>query len=276
MKIIMDSTSDLPENLIKQFDITIVPLTIHLGDKSWKDFYDIDPDTYYEMLKKTQAFPKTSQPSPQDFIDAYAPYVEKGEPILSLHISSKLSGTYQSALLAKNHFPQEKIEVIDSKHASMALALMILTCIEKEKKGEDFFEIAEFAKKLGDSLNTYFSVGSLEYLRRGGRIGRAQALLGSLMKIKPLLKLIDGEIHPVEKIRTTERLLDRFIDIIKEAAFKKGKIKLAAAESDNSDLMSSLLERAIKIDGVSLVYRGKIGGVVTSHAGPGTLGITFL
>lgn len=276
MKIITDSTADLTYDLIKKYDITIVPLTIHLGEKSWRDFYDVEPDKYYEILRNTTAFPKTAQPSPQDFINAYAPYVEKGEPILSIHLSSKLSGTYQSAFLAKSHFPEATIEVVDSLQASMALAMIIINCVEKEKSGVSFKDIVEFARQIGARQETYFSVDSLEYLRRGGRIGKAQAFLGSLMKIKPLLKVTEGEIQPIEKIRTTERLLDRFVELVEKAAHEHGQIQLSVVESDNSDVMTSLIERFLKIPGVFLVFRGKIGGVIASHAGPGALGISFI
>jgi DegV family protein with EDD domain len=106
MKIITDSTADLPKELIVKYDIKIVPLTIHLGERSWRDYYDVEPDEYYALLRKSSAFPTTSQPTPQDFVNAYTPFVEKGEPILSIHLSSKLSGTFQSALLARSQFPE--------------------------------------------------------------------------------------------------------------------------------------------------------------------------
>jgi DegV family protein with EDD domain len=134
MKIITDSTADLPKELALKFDIEIVPLTIHLGDKSWKDYYDVEPDEYYELLKKSSAFPTTSQPTPQDFVNAYTPFVEKGEPILSIHLSSRLSGTFQSAMLARSQFPEARIEVVDSVQASFALSMIILVCAEKQTR----------------------------------------------------------------------------------------------------------------------------------------------
>ena len=276
MKIITDSTADLTKEFILKHNIEIVPLTIHLGDKSWKDYYDVEPDEYYELLRKSSAFPTTSQPTPQDFVNAYSPFVEKGEPILSVHLSSKLSGTFQSALLARSQFAGARIEVVDSLQASFALSMIVIICAEKANQGTSLEEVADMARKIGPQIETYFSVDSLEYLHRGGRIGKAQAFLGTLMKIKPLLKVVNGEVQPIEKIRTRDRLLNRFVELVEQAAREHSQLILTVAESDNSEVMTELLGRLERIPGVSLVFRGKIGGVITSHAGPGALGIAFV
>ena len=276
MKIITDSTADLSAANYEKHGIGVVPLTLRLGDRTWRDFFDIDPDAYYALLRESKDFPATSQPSPEDFIDAFAPFVEKGEPILSIHISSKLSGTYQSAILARNHFPGARIEVVDSLQASLGLGMIILLCAEKASVGTPFEEVADFALDLAGRVQTYFSVDSLEYLHRGGRIGKAQAFLGTLMKIKPLLKVTEGEIQPIEKIRTSVKLLNRFVELVEKAANDETRLRLSVAESDNSDVMTGLLERLLRVPGVSLVHRCKLGGVTTSHAGPGALAITFV
>jgi len=132
------------------------------------------------------------------------------------------------------------------------------------------------AREIGPQIETYFSVDSLEHLRRGGRIGKAQAFLGTLMKIKPLLKVMNGEVQPIEKIRTRDRLLNRFVELVEQAARKYSRLLLAVGESDNSEVMTDLLGRLEGISGVSLIFRGKLGGVITSHAGPGALGIAFV
>lgn len=276
MKIVTDSTADLTSELYKQHDITPVPLTVHLGDKSWRDFYDISPDEFYSLLSKSNEVPRTSQPSPQDFIQVFTPYVERGEPLLSIHISSRLSGTYQSANLARNHFPKARIEVVDSRQTSLGLGQIVLLLVERIGRGSQFDEVVETARYLADRAETYFSVDSLHYLQRGGRIGKAQAFLGTLMKIKPLMRLVEGEIQPVEKIRTTERLLNRFVELLEKKAAEGPNLRYSLAESDNSVLVDGLLERLRKVENASLVYRAKIGGVVASHAGPGTLGVTFV
>jgi DegV family protein with EDD domain len=276
VKIITDSTADLSKDLYQKHNIGMVPLTIHLGERTWLDFHDITPDEYYALLRKSKAFPTTSQPSPQDFIDAFTPFAEKGEPVLSIHISSKLSGTYQSAALARGHFPEARVEVVDSLQASLGLGMIILLCAEKASLGASFESLVDFARELTRKVETYFSVDSLEHLRRGGRIGKATAFLGTLMKIKPLLKLVEGEVQPVEKIRTSERLMNRFVELVENRAREGSRLRLSVAESDNSEVMTGLLERLMKIPGLSLVHRCKLGGVITSHSGPGTLGITFV
>lgn len=253
-----------------------MPLTVHLGEKSWKDFYDIEPDEYCSLLRRSTDFPTTSQPSPQDFINAFAPFAARGEPVLCVNISSRLSGTYQSALLAKDHFPGARIEVVDSLQGSMGLGLIILLCAKKANQNTSFEGVADFARELTRKVETYFSVDSLEYLQRGGRIGKAHAFLGTLMKIKPLLHLVEGEVQPVEKIRTTGRLLSRFVELVEKGAGEHSQILLSVADSGNSKVMAELVERFLKIPGLSLVYRGKIGGVIASHVGPGGLGVSFL
>lgn len=276
MKIITDSTADLDTDLLHKYDIGVVPLTIHLGEKTWLDFYDVEPDAYYAMLRESAAFPTTSQPSPQDFIDAYSPVVASGEPILSLHISSKLSGTYQSAMLARSNFPEAAIEVIDSFQASLGLGMIILLCAEKMAGGASFEAVVRHARSLSERVQTYFFLDSLDHLQRGGRIGKAQAFLGTLMKIKPLLKLADGEVQPQEKIRTREKLLNRLVELVEKEAQEGPGLRLSLGESDNTDIASGLLERLLNIPNVSLLHRCKLGGVITSHAGPGALGICFV
>jgi len=276
VKIITDSTADLSRDLYQKHNIGMVPLTIYLGEKTWRDFYDIEPDEYYALLRKSKNFPTTSQPAPQDFINAFTPFAAKGEPVLSIHISSKLSGTYQSATLARSHFPEARIEVVDSLQASLGLGMIILLCVEKVSTGAPFESVVDFARGLTRKVETYFSVDSLEHLRRGGRIGKAQTLLGTLMKIKPLLKLVDGAVHPAEKIRTSAKLLNRFVELVENEARKGSRLRLAVAESDNSEVMTGLLERLMMVPGLSLVHRCKLGGAITSHTGPGTLGITFV
>lgn len=276
MKIITDSTADLTAEEYKKHAIGMVPLTIRLGNQTWRDFLDVEPDAYYAMLRTSHAFPTTSQPSPQDFIDAYAPLVAKGEPILSIHLSSGLSGTFQSATLARAHFPQSRIEVVDSLQASLGLGMAVLLCKERMDSGASFEELVDFARGLAGRIETYFSLDFLEYLQRGGRIGKAQAFLGTLMKIKPLMKLTSGEIHPVEKVRTSERLSNRFVEIVEKAARDEGPLRLSVGQSDNCEFVTSLLERLLAIQGVTLVHRCNLGGVITSHSGPGAVGVTFV
>ena len=276
MRIITDSTADLTKEAYDENGVDLVPLTIHLGERTWRDFYDVRPEEYYALLRSSKAFPSTSQPSPQDFVAAFEPWVAKGEPILSIHLSSKLSGTYQSAVLAKTHFPGATIEVIDSMQASLGLALVVLLCARKSREEKAFEEVCSFARGLLPNVQTYFSVDSLDHLQKGGRIGKAQALLGALMKVKPLLTLTNGEVQPLEKIRTTERLLGRFVELIADATKRGAEIYLTTGESDNTDTMNELRTRLLALPHVNLLFRCKLGGVITSHAGPGALAISFV
>jgi DegV family protein with EDD domain len=158
----------------------------------------------------------------------------------------------------------------------MGLGLIALLCAKKAGQGASFESVADFAGELARKVETYFSVDSLDYLQRGGRIGKAQAFLGTLMKVKPLLHLVKGEVQPVEKIRTTERLLNRFVELVEEGAGEHSQVLLSLADIGNGEAAAELLQRFLRIPGLSLVYQGKIGGVIASHVGPGGIGVSFL
>jgi len=166
--------------------------------------------------------------------------------------------------------------VVDSLQASFALSILVVICAETANRGASLREVAHVAREVGPQIETYFSVDSLEYLRRGGRIGKAQAFLGTLMKIKPLLKVMNGEVQPIEKIRTRDRLLNRFVELVELATQEHSQLLMAVGESDNAEVMTDLLNRLERIPGISLMFRGKLGGVITSHTGPGALGIAYV
>jgi len=274
VKIITDSTVDFPKDISVKYDIEIVPLTITLGDRSFLDYYDVSNNDYYAMLRASTIFPKTAQPSPQLFVEAYRRYAHT-HTILSFHISSKLSGTYQSAMLAHSMLPDADIHVIDSKQASLGLGLFTITIAKAIAAGQPLEHLLELTRTLPDRIQTYFCVDSLEHLKCGGRIGKAQALLGTLMKIRPLLKLEDGEIQPLEKVRTTERLLARLQEILADAAKASTSVKCTIVGTDNTAIVDSIRGKATGLPNVAIEYTCQLGGVITSHVGPEAFGLSF-
>lgn len=276
MKLITDSTVDLPKALIEKYQIAIVPLKLQLGENTYQDYFELSPDEYYQKLKTTPFYPKTTQPSPLDFEKIYQSYADEQNCLFSIHLSSKLSGTYQSALIARQKFPQAKIHVIDSQQASVGLGTIILQVAKAIEAKQNEEKILTLIQNFIPKIKTYFTVDSLEYLQRGGRIGKAQCLLGSMLNIKPLLTLITGEIHPLEKIRGQQKLISRLAQLAQNDAVNAQKLTLSAVCTDNEQVLNQLLEQLDKIKNIEIEYRGKIGGVITSHVGTGALGISLL
>ena len=275
MKIITDSTADLSPELVEKYDIEIVPLKIHLGEETYRDYFDINLDEFYNQLRTTKLFPTTTQPSPQDFVETYRKLSLEDDCLISIHLSSKLSGTYQSAMVAAQQLPELKIHLIDSQQASLGLGMAVIAAAKAIEEKKEVDEVLSLINRIVLQTKTYFSVDSLEYLRRGGRIGRAQSFLGAMLKIKPLLAIQDGEIVPVEKLRGQQRLIRRMVQLVQDDATNIGALRVGIVLSDNEELLSLISQQLEGIENLELKYMGRIGGVITSHAGPGTIGISY-
>lgn len=275
MKLITDSTADLPPDLVEKYDIEIVPLKIHLGEETYRDYFDINLDEFYNQLRTTDLFPTTTQPSPQDFVESYRKRSLEDDCLISIHISSKLSGTYQSAMVAAQQLPKLKIHLIDSQQASLALGMTVIAAAKAIEEKKEVDEVLSLINDIISQTKIYFSVDSLEYLRRGGRIGKAQSLLGAILKIKPLLALKDGEVVPVEKLRGQQRLIRRIVQLVQDEAINIRALRVCLMHAGNEELLSILSQQLEGIENLELACTGKIGGVITSHIGPGAIGISY-
>ncbi len=274
MKIVSDSTADLPESLIDEYGIEIVPLKVHFGEEVFLDWSELKPEEFYHKLANTDILPRTSQPSPADFVKKYK---ELGvdETIISIHISSELSGTYQSAIMAKEMLPEKDIYIIDSKLASMAHGMVVIEAARAVKEGKTKEEVLELIDTLLNRVKIYFIVDTLEYLQKNGRIGRAQALLGSLLNIKPILTLVDGIVTPKEKARGRTKALDKVVKICKDEFGTDQKVKVAL-------IHANVLNEALKLKGIAEeVFQfdeaiiSELGSVIGSHTGPSAVGIVI-
>jgi len=274
MKIVTDSTADLPKNLVEEFDIEIVPLTVLLGDKSFRDYYDLSPNKFFKMLHETDEFPTTSQPSVDEFLKVYKKIGDK-EDILSIHISSNLSATCQSANLALQQLPGWKVKIIDSRFTSVGLGLIILEVAKAVKDGAGFQDVINLVDRIKSSMKIYFSVDSLEHLQRGGRIGKASAFLGTMLKIKPLLALEEGMVVPIERIRGSNKLIARMLELIKENADQGKTLKAGFIWGESDEMAMSLIQQMKDSIEFQEVYRGSVGNVITSHTGPTVFGVGY-
>ncbi|MFS0727777.1 DegV family protein [Paenibacillus sp. 1P07SE] len=276
IRIVTDSTSDIPQQLREELGIVLVPLKVHFGQEVYLDSQTIQPEEFYTKLESASQLPTTSQPSPNDFMEVYKSILEEtpGAQILSFHISSEMSGTYQSAVLAESLIEEETdITVIDSKSASFGFGMRVVEAARMAREGKSKEEILERMEWLRDNMRLYFLVDSLEYLQKGGRIGKASALIGSILNIKPILTVDkDGIVAPVDKVRGQRKAMQRIIDLLKQD-FQDEPVGAMMAYSKHQAPATELSELVKANFNVRHVDFTTIGSVIGTHVGPGTAAI---
>jgi DegV family protein with EDD domain len=276
--IVTDSTAYIPNELRKQLNITVVPLILIWGDQSYKDGVDMMPNDFYTRLANSRVIPTTSQPTIPSLKNAFESLLGQGYDVLGLFISSKLSGTVQSATQARQMIKkgQDRIVIVDSLATTMALGWPLLTTARAAESGENLVECQKLAEKARDQTGVLFVVETLEYLRRGGRIGGAQAMLGTILNVKPLLELQEGQIEPVEKIRTKRKALERMLDLAEEKMAGRTPIRLATVHANVESEALSLLETARQRFNPVESLCSPLSPVIGTHAGPGTVALAFM
>jgi len=275
--VVTDSGADLSAEVRERLGIHVVPLTVQFGDEIFKDGIEISTAEFYARLKTDVEMPSTCQPSPSDFVDMYEKIAQQGDTIISIHLSSKMSGTYQSAVLASTMLDLDvTVKAIDSKSASMGLGLAAVTAAEGIRDGKDLDTILKEVQHTIDYLQVYFVVDTLEFLKKNGRIGLASALVGTLLSIKPILTVIDGQVAPFEKIRGRAKALKRIRELVEEfkAKFPDKKIRAALSHAENpgeAAQMAEALSLILPLDGDVLL--GEIGSTIGVHTGPGVVAL---
>ncbi|MGE5552389.1 MAG: DegV family protein [Betaproteobacteria bacterium] len=276
VKLVTDSTADLPESLIRKHHLTVVPLRVHFGEESYRDGLDIWASEFYYKLETGGLQPHTSQPSPGDFLEVYKRLTADGSEVVAIVLSRELSGTYQSAEVARQMLGRTAVTVVDSASASLGLGLIALEAARWAEEGAPGAKVAEAARRASSRIVLFFLVDTLEYLQKNGRIGRASALLGSLLNIKPILTLQDGIVTPVDKIRGKSKALGRIFELLRERV-GQSPARWAVVHADRPDEAVSLAERVKReFRCVEPPVIGEIGPVIGSHVGPGTIGIVAL
>jgi len=277
IKIATDSTADLPLDLIKQYDITVVPLTVNFGNTSYLEGTEISPKDFYIKLSASEILPTTSQPSPGDFAAVFKELAQNGaEEIVSLHLSSKLSGTYQSALLGRSMVSDLiKVNVFDCQMVSMGLGLIVIAAARAAQEGKNIEEISRIIIDLKSKMNIYFVVDTLEYLQKGGRVGKASSIMGALLNIKPILTIAEGEVHPYEKVRGKGKAIERLIEIANLQIPSDQKIHCAIVHSSCLDTALKLHGKVLEQFNCTEIFISDIGAVVGTHVGPGTIAFMF-
>lgn len=270
---VTDSTAYLSDDFVKKNKITVIPLNLHWDEDVYKDNVDITAQAFYEKLEKSDSMPSTSQPSAGEFLEAYKSAAKGADALVSLVISSGISGTYNSAILAKNEFTEVPVEVIDSKVTSAGLVFMLKAMIAKAEKGAKVDELVKTAEEVLDTMAIYFVVDTLKYLHKGGRIGGASAFLGSALDLKPILYLNqEGKIDALEKVRTKKKAVKRLVDVaVEKAGGKKAYVGVLHANAPQ-EAEALKAELASQIDCVEIDIH-PISPVIGTHTGPGTLGV---
>lgn len=270
--IVTDSTADMPLDYYAENGVTMVPLVVRFGEEMYRDWVEMPPWKFYTMLRSSDIPPKTSQPSVQDFINAYSEHLDC-DHIFSVHLSSKLSGTCQSAEIARQRI-DVPVTIIDSKLASIGTAFIVKELVNARSEGRDVQEMTRIAEELVNNIKILFCVDTLKYLELGGRIGKASALVGSILNIKPILTLEDGVVVPLKKVKGRKKLYKEIIDVIKGTAAERVNVGVIHADAPG---VIAELEGLMKDEGIpyNMLVRSEIGSVIGTYVGPGTFGVAF-
>jgi len=273
--LVTDSTADIPRETRERLGISMVPLKVNFGNESFLDNVELQPAEFYPKLISYGKLSTSSQPSPAEFYEVYKKLTDEGRQVVSIQLSAAMSGTYQSATIAKSMLDDgADVTVIDSKSASFGYGKIVVKAAEMAQAGATKEEILEEIARMRSELRLYFLVDTLEYLSKGGRIGKASALFGSLLNIKPILS-IDGEgvVYPFDKARGQKRAMARIAEVL-EADLKDAPVNLTLATTpgytDGAAEMVELLKSRLN---VREFQETEIGPVIGTHAGPGTIGL---
>jgi DegV family protein with EDD domain len=273
--VVSDTTAYFPTEVVERNGIRLVSLYVNWEDESERESEMASFDAFYERLRTAEKLPTTSQPSIGDFLEAYEPLLEQGDDIVSIHISGGISGTVDSARQARDRLAEQgaadRVTVVDSKTACGGLGIVVLAAAKAAQANASQIEVVERASEAREALKMWFAVETLEYLRRGGRIGAASAWLGTALKIKPILTL-ESEITPIERVRTSARALERLADYAEQRK-ADGADGWVVQHIQARDQAAALVSQVEEIMGRPPLFVSEIGPVIGAHAGPGLLGV---
>ncbi|MFQ5933543.1 MAG: DegV family protein [Dehalococcoidia bacterium] len=279
VRVVTDSTSDLPSDLCRDLGITVVPLRVYFGEEAYQDGVDLSAEEFYQKLTRYPQLPKTSQPSAGVFAETYSALAKETDEILSIHISSGLSQTYNTALLAAKEVEGRcKVEVVDSLQASLGLGLVVIITARAARDGVGLDEVMEIANRAAAETRTICLLDTLEYMAKGGRIGKLKFYLGSslrplsVFKVIPMLVIKDGEAHPFDRVRTRQKGLDR---LVREALEADGMTDFGVAHSTTPSEAEELYQRIGERVPRDHLYISRFGPVLGTYIGPRGIGVTM-
>ena len=275
--VVTDSTAYIPEEYTKKHNITVTPQILIWDSQTYRDGLDISPDEFYSRIKTAKTMPSTSQVSPATMQSTFQSLVDQGYEVMGIFISSKLSGTMQSAIQGREAMGSaaEKVTLVDSQSTAMALGFQVLSAARALEAGTSIKDCAAITEKAHTKTGVFFAVDTLEFLHRGGRIGGGQRFIGSALNLKPILAVQEGRVEGVERIRTKSKAHTRILELIAEQVKGKSNVRIATLHANAADDAKALFERAKQeFSPVESIFT-ELSPVVGTHAGPGTVGLAY-
>jgi DegV family protein with EDD domain len=273
VKIVTDSLADVPPAIAKELDITQIPCIVRFGEQEYRDRVDLSASEFYRKLAQSETLPTTSQPAAGAFEEAYRQVAETTDQIISIHVIGALSGTLNAARLGAQNVTSAHIEVIDSKQVTMGLGWLVILAARAAKLGHPLDEIKKMVEETIARVHVLGMLDTLKYAQRGGRLGKGAALVGTLLNVKPLLSIVDGEILPVENVRTQKRALERLVEIVLGSGPIQELSVIHAAAPDLAKKVQQLLSDTFPKEQIVM---SETGPVLGTHVGPGAVGIAWV
>lgn len=273
--VVTDSSAYIPKGALEGLNVSVIPLWLIWDDERFRDGVDIDPPTFYRRLKESRTLPTSSQPSPGEFAAFFRQVAAEADAIISVLVSSKISGTIASAQAAQAQLPELTIRIVDSLSSSMGLGMVVLAAARAAAAGRSLDEVVAAAERMRERMHFLFVVDTLEYLHRGGRIGGARRLLGTALRVKPILQFRDGKIESLTQARTKRKAIIRILEIVEERLGGKGMAEAAVVDIDAPGDGDAVAEMIVERFGAPVVHRSTVSPVVGIHVGPGAIGIAF-
>jgi DegV family protein with EDD domain len=273
--IVTDSSAFLPDDMVREYGIHVIPLNVQFNGTTYKDLVDISVDEFYKKLAAAAELPSTSQPSAGEFVEVFKAAAKDHDAVIAVVLSSALSGTYSSAMTAKDMLPEIPIAVVDTRSVSMGLGYMTLAAARAAREGKSVQEIVAEVESLAPKMHVWFLLDTLKYLAKGGRIGGAEALLGSVLSIKPLLQVANGRVEPLDKVRTRGKGIQRLVDLFKKECDGRPvhcTVINAIAPEEAEQLRKTVLETFPQVQ--DLMVTG-VSAAIGTHVGPLALGLCF-
>lgn len=271
IRIVTDSTADVPKELLERYDIRVVPINIQFGMETYQEGIDIDRPTFFRKLE--EVMPTSSQPAPGQLVEVYRELAEDGHSIISIHVTSKHSGTCQSATLAKSMLPEAEIEVFDTLSISIGTGYQVLAAARAAEEGKSMGEIVQILEGIRSRMYLHLTPATLKYLQKSGRVGRLAGALASLLNVKPVIKVEDGTLEAFQNVRTRSKAIDRLVELTEEAVGTTEPVKLAVSQAQvpaEAEKLRERLERTFNCDEMHVV---DLACSLTVHGGPGIIGI---
>ena len=275
VRVVCDSTADLDPAFLAAHRVDVVPLKVIIGDEVYRDGVDIKPAQLYQRMREEGVTARTSQPTPAEFETAFRDATDDGSAVVCTTISAELSGTYASAVQARDALPDRTIRVVDSRQVAVGHYAVAAATVLAAESGGGVEQVSAVAERAVASTRLLFTVETLEYLRRGGRIGGARALVGSMLDIKPILEMRDGRIEATDRVRTYRRALDRIAEAAEAAAAEWGGAAVYIGHADSPEAMRILTERLSRSLPGAALTTVEVGPVIGVHGGPGAVGVAF-